>query len=91
MFDFSQDADIFLNFDEFGVNATVHSKEVTVLFDLDKDDGSEILLPTIHAKTADVQPLSKGLEIVVDGQNYGVLEWYDLNGITVMACNKEQF
>ena len=87
-----EDLGVFIGADEFDVSATVHNKEIKILFDLEKDDNSgALLMPVIHAKTEDVQPLSKGLLFDVDGCIYAVLDWYDLDGITVMSCNEEQF
>ena len=85
---------VFLDTDEFAVDA-VYTHEgadstVKVIFDKMPDDNGEFLIPIVNVEASDVPYLARGDKFVIDGTSYGVISWFDQNGVMAISLNEEQ-
>ena len=88
------DIPVFINTDEFAVDAVyTHDgadSDVKVLFEKRLDDNGEFLIPVIDIDASDVPYLARGDRFVIDGTGYGVISWYDQDGIMAISLNEDQ-
>lgn len=88
MINFDSDADVFINADEFGVTATFKGEDISVIFDMEADEQEEALLPVLRCKKSDVTGIAYGDTFTIDGQDYGVLNFYDEAEILAVVLNE---
>lgn len=86
----ASDMTTFFNTDEFADTATVDGVAVNVTFDNEADEAEQALLPVVRCDASLVPSLSASSVVIVKGKTYGVINWFDDNGVAVIALNEVQ-